>query len=78
MMQDTFVSVVTSIIQEVSMPVAEDKTRNVTIWLGSECSECSARRERSGLKRRIESVNWNDIANRKKCAVVVSDSRIIQ
>ena len=73
-MQDKFVSVVTTIVQEVSRPLGDDdNTRNVSIWLDSECSECEARRKNSGLRRRLEVVNWTE---RKKCANVVSDNII--
>ena len=70
-------SVVSSVVQEVSRPVAKDKTRNLSTWLDIECIECAGRRKRSGLERRLESVNWSEIAEKKKCADVVSDSRII-
>lgn len=74
LMQDDFVSVVTTVVQEVSRPSMDDKTRNVSIWLDDECVDCAGRRRRSGLKRRLESVNWHEIAERKKCADVVSDT----
>ena len=49
-------TVTTSIIQEVSRPVSEDHTRNLSTWLENECGECETRRKWSGLKRRLEAV----------------------
>ena len=66
-------SITTSIIQEVSQPVSDDQTRNVLKWLESECEECKARQKRSGLKRRLESVDWMEIAEQKKSPNVVSE-----
>ena len=62
--------VATNVVQEVSRPVSSDNTRNINIWLEKECVDCAGRRKRSGLKRRLESVNWSEIAD------VVSDNRI--
>ena len=75
-MQDKFVSITTNIIQEVSRPVGDDMTRNLCIWLDSECSGCEVRRKASGLRRRLEAVNWTDITDKNKCANVVSDNII--
>ena len=73
-MQDKFVSIVTTIQQEVSRPMGDDPTRNVSIWLESECRECEERRKNSGLMRRLNAVNWNEIAEMNKCTSVVSDN----
>ena len=74
LMQDKFVSIVTTIQQEVSRPMGDDQTRNISIWLESECSECEERRRNSGLMRRLNAVKWNEIAEMKKCTSVVSDN----
>lgn len=74
LMQDKFVSIVTTIEQEVSRPMGDDPTRNVSIWLESECRECEERRKNSGLMRRLNAVNWNEIAEMKKCTSVLSDN----
>ena len=49
-------SIIKAIIQEVSRPVSEDHTRNLSTWLENECGECETRRKWSGLKRRLEAV----------------------
>ena len=77
LMQDKFVSVVTTIEQEVSKPQGDDSTRNVHVWLDTECWQCETRRNNSGLSRRLEAVDWGYIADMKKCANVVSDNYII-
>lgn len=68
--------VATNVVQEVSRPVSSDNTRNINIWLEKECVDCAGRRKRSGLNRRLESVNWSEIAEGRKCSDVVSDNRI--
>ena len=61
-----------TIVQEISRPVSDDKTRNLSKWLDDECEQCTAQRERSGLKRRLEKVNWEQVAAQKKFPGVVS------
>ena len=41
-----------TIVQEISRPVSDDKTRNLSKWLDDECEQCTAQRERSGFKEK--------------------------
>ena len=65
-------SVTMKIVKNVTRPVSDDRTRNLTNWLDDECKECRERRIVSTLKEKLEEVDWAKVAAQEKCTGVVS------
>ena len=65
-------SVTTKIVKQITRPMSDNRSRNITKWLDEECKKFQERRTKSGLKRRQEEVDWEEVAVQQKCTHVVS------